>query len=312
MSDQDRDNLPNVTGNDEDTNTADVREAIERAKGSTEHGTAQAHTDPEPNHSQPFSGETMQASGLTPEQHADTRTERMDPVKEPVTITGNTEMPSAADDAPVAPPVAPTAPAPGNVTIASDHPMAALYMQQPDAPTMKSNRLAGLFISLLATLGFAVVYAGLIAAWLAPKFPMSTFLQDGLYPYLVSLGFVIPVVAFFLAMLLLVLIFNRAGWWVYVIFGLLVAAIVWIGAGVGYSMSPQLLTDAGDAEHNIRRYLEFALTIPALLAALAGREVSVWFGAWIGARGRRCTAKNRAAQEEYEQKLADLKVQHQL
>ena len=312
MSDQDRDNLPHAAGADEDTNTADVREAIERAKSATEHDTTQHAETQNEGFAQPLEGDTIEPSGLTPEEHAATHTERMEPVKEPYTITGNTEMPSAGDEAPVVPAAAPVVAPPGSVTISSDHPMAALYMQQPDPPTVKSNRVAGLFISLLATLGFGVVYAGLIAAWLAPKFPMSTFLQEGLYPYLVSLGFVIPVVAFFISMLILVLIFNRAGWWVYVIFGLVVAAIVWVSAGVGYSMSPQLAAETAGAEHNIRRYLEFALTIPALLAALAGREVSVWFGAWIGARGRKCAAKNRAAQEEYEQKLADLKVQHQL
>lgn len=308
MSDQDRDNQPDVTGTDEDTNTADVREAIERAKEASEGNLATSEPTPD-SVSEDEQGETIEPSGLTPEEHADTNTEAMAPVHEPVTITGNTEMPSAAPvEATVVPSqVPPVVPAP--VTISADHPMAALYMQQPDPPVVKSNRVAGLFITLLATVGFGVVYAGLIAAWLAPKFPPSTFLQEGLYPYLVSLGFVIPVVAFFISMLLLVLIFNRAGWWVYVIFGLLVAAIVWISAGIGYSMSPQLLPESIGAEHNIRRYLEFALTIPALLAALSAREVSVWFGAWIGARGRRIKAKNRVAQQEYEQKLAELKVQ---
>lgn len=298
MSDQDRDNQPNEPGMEENTNTADVREAIERARDASDKS-AEETTVLLPEQ------ESAVASGLTPEEHAVTSTQAMPPVQEPITITGNVEMPSAFDEAQIPPTAPPVAPAP---VVTADHPMAALYMQQPDPPVMKSNRVGGLLISLLATVGFSVVYAGLLALWLSPKFPPSTFLQEGLYPYLVSLGFVIPCAAFFVSMLILVMIFNRAGWWVYAVLGFFVAGIVWVSAGVGYAMSPQLLDGATGAEHNIARYLEFALTIPALFAALAGREVAVWFGAWIGARGRRCKLKNKAAQQEYEQKLADLKV----
>lgn len=302
MSDQDREHLPTAPSADEDTHTADVREAIERAKEGVEQSqqaTAEAETSvllPQ--------GEQIEASGLTPEEHAVTHTEAVPPVREPVTITGNVEMPSAAE----VPPVQQTVPEQAPIVITPDHPMAALYMQQPDPPEIKSNRLAGLFISLLATLGFGVVYAGGIALWLARQYPPSTFLQEGLYPYLASLGFVIPVTVFFVSMVILVMIFNRAGWWAYAIFGVLVAALVWLGAGAGYSMSPQLLEGGGAVQYDVRRYLEFALTIPSLIAALAARESAVWFGAWIGARGRRCKAKNQVAQQEYEEKLAELRV----
>lgn len=305
MSDQDRDHQPNEPGMEENTNTADVREAIERAKEAGESGNVETQPAPEATTILPESAEAATASGLTPQEHAVTNTEAMRPVQGPVTITGNVEMPSAVEQEP-ATPVAPAAPVPPVMT--SEHPMAALYMQQPDPPVMKSNRLAGVLISLLATLGFGVVYAGLIALWIAPKFPPSSYLQEGLYPYLVSLGFVLPCAAFFVTMMILVLVFNRAGWWVYTVLGFLVAAAVWVTAGIGYSMSPQLVEEAVQAEHNITRYLEFALTIPALLAALAGREAAVWFGAWIGARGRRMKLKNRDAQTEYEEKLAELKA----
>ena len=309
MSDQERENLPVQSGEEESTNTADVREAIERAKDATAMSTAETTALETPE------GEAIEASGLTPAEHADTSTEAMLPVQETVTISESVEMPSAA--APVVP-ATPVAPAqtpgatpglePGAMVISPDHPMAALYMQQPDAPVLKSNRLAGLFISLLATLGFGVIYAGLLALWLARHYPPSTFLQEGLYPYLVSLGFVIPCGVFFVTMLALVLIFNRAGWWVYAVLGFFVAIAVWASAGVGYALSPQLIDAAEGARHNIRDFAKFALTIPALVAAVSAREVAVWFGAWIGARGRRLKIRNAAAQEEYEQKLAELKV----
>lgn len=310
MSDQERENLPTDAGDEESTNTADVREAIERAKDATAVSVPQAPIDaPE--------GETIEASGLTPEEHAITSTEAMQPVQaEPATVTvaENVEMPSALETATPAETVTQVAQPteatlePGAVVITADHPMAALYMQQPDAPAMRSNRLAGMLISLLATVGFGVVYAGILALWLARHYPPSTFLQEGLYPYLVSLGFVIPCGVFFVTMLALVLIFNRSGWWVYAVLGIFVAGAVWLSAGAGYSMSPQLVDAAQGAEHNIRRFAEFSLTIPALIAAVSAREVAVWFGAWIGARGRRMKASNAVAQAEYEQKLAELKV----
>lgn len=298
MSDQERDNL-DTSGEEESTHTADVRDAIQRAKEVTENGVP--HEEPP---AQEPAQERFEASGLTREEHINTNTEALQHQTASPVVQEHIEMPSAAE-----PEIAPVAqPQPGPVTITPDHPMAALYMQQPDPPQKKANRLAGLFISLLGTLGFGLIYAGLLAVWLAPKFPPSTFLQEGLFPYLVSLGFVIPCVAFFVTMLILVLIFNRSGWWVYAVLGVLVAAATWLAAGVGYSMSPQLSTQPEGAEHDIRRFLEFSLTIPALLAAVAGREVAVWFGAWIGARGRKVKAKNVAAQAEYEQKLAELRA----
>lgn len=298
MSDQERDNL-DTTGDEESTHTADVRDAIQRAKEVTENGVPQ-----EDNSAGTQVEERFDESGLTRQEHLNTNTEALQHQPTTPVVQERVEMPSAAE-----PVIAPAAlPQPGPVTITPDHPMAALYMQQPDPPQKKANRLAGLLISLLATLGFGVVYAGLLAVWLAPQFPPSTFLQEGILPYLVSLGFVIPCVAFFVAMLILVLIFNRSGWWVYAVLGVLVAAATWLAAGVGYSMSPQLSAQPEGAEHDIRRFLEFSLTIPALLSALAGREVAVWFGAWIGARGRKVKAKNLAAQEEYEQKLAELRA----
>jgi NhaP-type Na+/H+ or K+/H+ antiporter len=45
-----------------------------------------------------------------------------------------------------------------------------------------------------------------------------------------------------------------------------------------------------------------ALTIAS---AIVAREVSVWFGAWIAARGRRMRERNRHARDEYERRLAE-------
>ena len=50
---------------------------------------------------------------------------------------------------------------------------------------------------------------------------------------------------------------------------------------------------------------EFGLSIPTIAAALVAREATIWFGAWIGARGRKLKARNAEALAEYEVALAE-------
>ena len=178
------------------------------------------------------------------------------------------------------------------------HPMAPLYLQAPAEPEPAGNRLAGILISLVATVAFALVYAGILAAGLAPHHPRSTFLDEGLLPHLTSWGFIAATAGFFIGMVLLVLIVGRAGWWAYVLGGFWVAVIVAAAATLGYRFSTDLtgLSSSWDL-----RSLYATVTLPQVIAAaLVAREVTVWFGAWIGARGRKVTARNREAQAEYE------------
>ena len=190
----------------------------------------------------------------------------------------------------------------GEIRISPDHPMAALYMQTPMPPELKGNRGAGVLIGLLATLGFALVYAGVLALWIAPLFPPSTFLSEGLLPILMSWGFILAVAGFFIALTVLVLIAGRAGWWAYVLGGLIVAVLVW-GATLGGVAIDARLAGESVGFDPIALVADFGLVIPVLAAALVAREVTVWFGAWIGARGRKVTRKNAAALAEYEEAL---------
>lgn len=45
-----------------------------------------------------------------------------------------------------------------------------------------------------------------------------------------------------------------------------------------------------------------------LIAGIVAREVSVWFGAWIGARGRKMKRLNAEAITEYETALAEVQA----
>ena len=218
---------------------------------------------------------------------------------DPVRVPALDELPSAAavGEAPVRD---------GEIRISSDHPMAALYMQTPMPPEIKGNRGAGVLIALLGTLGFALVYAGVISLWLAPELSPSQFV-DGLLGYVLSWGFVAAVAAFLLGLVVLVLIVGRAGWWAYVLGGFLVGALVWAAATAGYAASADGVRALFERAP-IALADSFGLAVPAIAAGLVAREATVWFGAWTGARGRRMKRRNAEAVAEYEAALAEVQA----
>ena len=223
-------------------------------------------------------------------------------VEEAVRVTEIEELPSAGPD-----PVPAERPArDGEIRISSDHPMAALYMQTPMPPEIRGNRGAGTLIALLATLGFALVYAGVLALWLAPDLAPSQFV-DGLLEALVDWGFIAAAAAFLVGLIVLVLVVGRAGWWAYVLGGFLVGALVWAAATAGWAASAEgfgALFERSPASL-VERY---GLTVPAIAAGIVAREATVWFGAWIGARGRRVKARNAEALAEYEAAMAEVQA----
>lgn len=197
----------------------------------------------------------------------------------------------------------------GEIRISSDHPMAALYMQTPTPPDLRGNRGAGILISLVATIGFALVYAAVLSARLAPVYPPSQFLADALLPFLTSWGFIAATAAFFIGLAVLVLIVGRAGWWAYVLGGLPVGVFVWAAAIVGYAFDPTVLGgDVTTVWDPVALVRTFGITTPALGAAIVAREATVWFGAWIGWRGRRMTAKNAQLLADYDEALSEVRA----
>lgn len=191
----------------------------------------------------------------------------------------------------------------GEIRISSDHPMAAFYVQTPMPPDIRGNRGAGTLIAVLAAIGFALVYAGVLAVSIAPSTPPSQFV-DSMLEQLLSWGFIASVVAFIVAMILLVLIFGRAGWWAYVLGGFFVGVLVWLAATAGGAVDAdgvRAVFDRGPLG-NIEK---FGLSVPTIAAAVVAREAAVWFGAWIGARGRKIKAKNAEALAEYDVALAE-------
>lgn len=229
-------------------------------------------------------------------------------VPAPERVVAPTDLPSAAaepTEVSALPPIADGPARDGEIRISPDHPMAALYTQSPLPPEVRGNRGAGTLIALLATVGFAVVYAGVIALWLAPQYPPSSYLDEGLIPSLASVGFGAAVVSFFIALTLLVIIVGRAGWWAYVLGGFFVAALVWAGTVLGGGLHDRFILGQGVSWNPFELMAAYGLQIPVLTAALVAREITIWFGAWIGARGRKIKQQNAEALAEYEQALTE-------
>ncbi|WP_336658895.1 hypothetical protein [Leucobacter sp. USHLN153] len=254
-------------------------------------------------------------SQLDTQLDLDTPGSALPPIKPSMTreereaLPGLHELPSAGTPVPAA--------RDGEIRISPDHPMAGLYLQSPIPPDMKGNRGAGVLIALVATVGFALVFAGVLALWLAPTYPPSTFLTDAFLPWITSWPAIAAVVAFFVGLALIVLIVGRAGWWAYVLGGFVVAALVWAAVTVALAYFGTPFETPGEMLGGTRGWsgdlhtlvTRFGLTVPALGAALVAREATVWFGAWIGARGRRMKLRNARELAAYETALAESKAE---
>ena len=193
----------------------------------------------------------------------------------------------------------------GEIRISADHPMAALYMQSPMPPEIRGNRGAGVLIALVGTLAFGAVLAGVFALWLAPKFPPSTFLSEGLVPMLMNVGFATALASFFVALAIVVLVVGRAGWWAYVLSGFLVAIAVWGATTLGLAAHDQFVFGQRVSWDPLELLRSYGFNVVSVAAGVVAREASIWFGAWIGARGRKVKLRNAEALAEYEDALAE-------
>jgi hypothetical protein len=198
-------------------------------------------------------------------------------------------------------PVAPTA-QPDDVVTSVPRPQ-IIYVTAPAAPRPQGNRGFGALIALLATLLFAVLLA--VAGAVLGLVIEGRFEFD----FLVQGGFYVPVVAFLIGFVLLVLIVNRAAWWTYIIGSIFVALFVYFGT-IGFGMISEGVFIATPAE--ARALFLDQLTNPfVIISALLAREVSMWVGAGIAARGRRVKERNIAARENYDRELAEKRAEHE-
>ncbi|WP_323986666.1 ABC transporter [Microbacterium plantarum] len=177
-----------------------------------------------------------------------------------------------------------------------------IFVQAPEAPTPRGNRGAAGAIGLLAAIAFALIYLGAALGIDAVRGEVTTAnVGDQALAAATSWWFWVPVVVFFLAFWVLGAFINRGRWGLWVLLGLLVGLASYAGHIAGQLFQAPFWTIAPSQALTIVGEQAFAPL--ALVALVAGRELTIWFGAWVAARGRRVTELNAEAQREYERTL---------
>lgn len=224
------------------------------------------------------------ATTVLPAEHA------VSPVEETTVITPSEPVAPAAGVAVASAPVA---------EAAAPQP---IFVQAPEAPRPRGNRGAAGVIGLLAALVFGILYLAAALGFAAADGDVTAgTIGEQLLSAVTSWWFWVPVAVFFVGFWLLGAIINRGRWGQWVIFGLLVGAVAYGGHLLGQLFEAPFwsLTAREGAE-----LIEGQLLAPlAIVAFILGREVTIWFGAWVASRGARMTELNTEAQREYERTL---------
>lgn len=178
-----------------------------------------------------------------------------------------------------------------------------VYLSEPTPPKRKGNRGFGVLIALLSTLLFAALYAALSVLI------RGTAFGDVSLRFLAQPAFYIPVALFALGFVLLVLIVNRGGWWAYVLGSLFVGLLTYLGTvGTLLVLQGVVQMTPGEAQRFLLGYLTSPIVI---VGGLVAREVSLWIGAAIAARGRRVKARNAAAREDFEREREQIRAERE-
>ncbi|SIN92876.1 rhomboid family intramembrane serine protease [Agromyces cerinus] len=226
------------------------------------------------------------------------------PTPDPVAagaVRRETYVPAATAAAGTAAGAATLADVPEPVYVAPQPGPQTIYVQAPTPPKAKGNRGFGVLVALIGTVAFGVLY-GVVAYVLYLSFGAPEGEAIGIADFLVEPTYWVPVIAFFVGFALLAAIVNRGPWWTYAVFGLLVGVLVYfayIGGSLLFVQAWTLtLEQANDfiAERWLDPY--------AIVAAVIAREIPIWLGGWIAARGRTVTERNRLAIEAYDRELA--------
>lgn len=176
-----------------------------------------------------------------------------------------------------------------------------IYVQAPTPPKMRGNRGFGTLVALVAAVVFALLYAGIAFLVLLGQSDASET-ASVFNQFLTRPVFWIPVLATFVGFALLAVIVNRGAWWYYAVFGLLVGILVYLSYIGGALLTVEAWTFTADQANEFvnQRWLDPF----AIIAGILAREITLWLGAWVAARGRTVTERNRLAREAYDRELA--------
>ncbi len=180
-----------------------------------------------------------------------------------------------------------------------------VYVQTPAPPRPRGNRVVGVLLALLGAVIFAVVYAAVVGLIL--YFRSAELFGSSFNAFLGTAFFWVPILVFALGFILLVVIVNRAGWAAHVFGSLLLAFVVYF-ASIG------LLLLVGNVFRGANQPVTFAaLAINPLIiaSAIIAREVAIWLGLAIAARGRRVKARNVEERAAFDRELAEKKAEYE-
>lgn len=177
-----------------------------------------------------------------------------------------------------------------------------VYVQAPEPPRAKGNRAFGVLVAFIGAALFAALYAGAAYLLLLSQGDAAEVNTVFVERFLAKPVYWVPIVALFVGFALLAAIVNRGRWWAYVVFGLLVGVLVYFSylGGALLTVEAWTLTFEEAQSFISQRWLDPF----AIVAAVLAREIPIWLGGWIAARGRTVTERNRLALEAYDRELA--------
>lgn len=183
-----------------------------------------------------------------------------------------------------------------------------VFVREPVPPVRKGNRAVGSLIALGSAVIFAVLYAVVVVV-VMPLFAPPRATAFEFLRFVNSSAFFIPVLVFAVFFVLLAIVLNRAGWWSYILGSLVVGILVYF-----VSIGALLLLNnvIGMTPSAAARAFRVAAESPLIItAALVAREVSLWMGAAIAARGRRVKAKNAEARAVFDGESARARADYE-
>jgi hypothetical protein len=184
--------------------------------------------------------------------------------------------------------------------VAATPPPRTVYVAAPVAPKSKGNRGFGVLFAFLGTVVFAVLFAAVIALILLLVQPQNAF-GGSIIGFIGSTAFWVPVAVFLAMFVVFALIVNRGGWLAWVFSSFLLAVAVYF-LSIGIILLIEGLFGMTPAEAS-RAFSQLALSAPLIVAGILAREVTIWFGAAIAARGRKVKERNLEARAAYEREL---------
>lgn len=269
----------------------DAPATADAESGDTVHAPSSDAVEHEPQAvvAEPTPAESMPAARTEPVYGSSFADDPVDETYVPGAYSSSTETSVVAE--PVVPVVPVVTPAPQPI-----------FVQAPEPPRQRGNRGAAGAIGLLAAVAFGILYLGAALGLQAIRGEVTgANVGTAALAAVQSWWLWVPVVVFFISFWLLGAVINRGRWGHWVVFGLLVGVVAYAGHLLGQLFqAPFWSLTARQGADLVQGQLLAPL---AIVAFVLGRELTIWFGAWVAARGKRVTELNDEAQREYERTL---------